>query len=455
MNFILRIGAVIGTSLMLAEGALCGPSTLLHDVRVIDGNGGIPLEHADILIDGDRIASIGPALPKGRAPGARVVDLKGMTALPGLISNHSHVGMVDGVSVGAGNASQKNILRQLRQYEAYGVTTVTSLGLNQKSFYELQPRLHTGELPGADIFGADRGFGVTGGAPPAGMGISDGQVYRPRTADDAREEVRESSKRHPDLLKLWLDDFHGTVSVKMDAAVYKAIIDEAHAHHLRVAAHVFYLEDAKRLVGDGIDILAHGVRDQPVDDDLIAAMKARQVWYIPTLGLDEAFYLFAEHPELANQPLLHQALQPAVAAEFADASWRSKVLTDTKKVNQDKQALQFNERNIKTLYDAGILIGFGTDSGAMPLRIAGFAEHHELALLTQAGLTPLQAIGCATKSAARLLELHDRGVLEPGKLADLVIVEGNPAVNIADMDRIAAVWHRGKQVAGSLTGFSP
>jgi imidazolonepropionase-like amidohydrolase len=114
-----------------------------------------------------------------------------------------------------------------------------------------------------------------------------------------------------------------------------------------------------------------------------------------------------------------------------------------------------NLRNIKILYDAGVHVGFGTDSGATPLRIAGFAEHHELLLLTRAGLTPLQAIATATKNAAALLGLGDRGVIAPGRLADLLVVAGNPAVDIADVDRVVSVWHRGKQVAGPLTSFTP
>jgi imidazolonepropionase-like amidohydrolase len=109
-------------------------------------------------------------------------------------------------------------------------------------------------------------------------------------------------------------------------------------------------------------------------------------------------------------------------------------------------------RNVKALYDAGVRIGFGADSGATPLRIAGFAEHRELKLLTDAGLTPLQAIQTATKNAAALLHLDDRGVIAPGKLADLLIVDGDPSKNITDIDHIRAVWRRGKQVAGPITG---
>jgi imidazolonepropionase-like amidohydrolase len=431
-------------------------SIVLQDVRLIDGNGGAPREHVDVVIRNGRIEAVRATSADGASAGsAEVVDLSGKTVLPGLISDHSHLGLTNGTAAGGVNQTPQNILRQLRQYEAYGVTTVTSLGLNQQSFYDLAPRLHTGALPGADLFGADRGFGVPDGAPPGSMGLLDTQVYRPRTEEEARAAVRETAARHPALIKIWVDDFHGQMSNKLSPAMYGAIIDEAHRQGLRVAAHVFYLQDAKRLVAAGVDVLAHGVRDVPVDGDFIDAMKAHRVWYIPTLGLDEAFYLFAEHPELAATPVLAHALQPALAAQFADPAWRQKILGDAKKLAADQAAAAMNVRNIKTLYDAGVLVGFGTDSGATPLRIAGFAEHHELALLVKAGLTPLQAIGTATRNAAGLLRLDDRGIIAPGKLADLIVVDGNPARDIADVDRIEAVWHRGRKVAGSLDAFAP
>jgi imidazolonepropionase-like amidohydrolase len=430
-------------------------SVVLQNVRVIDGNGGPPIEHADILIKGDRITAVNASGRVAVPAGATVVNLSGKTAVPGLISDHSHLGLVDGASATGQNVTRANILRQLRQYEAFGVTSVTSLGLNLQPFYDLQPGLHLGAMPGADIFGADRGFGVDMGAPPTSMGILNRQVYRPSTVEDARLMVRETARRHPDLIKIWVDDMHGTVPNKMNPVIYKAVIDEAHANHLRVAAHIFYLDDAKRLVSDGVDILAHGVRDKPVDTTLIQAMKARGVWYIPTLSLDETFFIFAEYPAWMQQPFFRHALQPELAAQFDDPAWRAKKLADTKTIAEEKAAFAMNMQNVKTMYAAGVKIGFGTDSGATPLRIAGFAEHRELQLLTDAGLTPLQAIGTATKNAAALLALDDRGVIGRGKLADLLIVDGDPSKHIADVDRIAEVWHRGKQVANTINTFSP
>lgn len=110
---------------------------------MIDGTGGPLLEHATIVIEGTRIVSVGHADKLHWPKSARLINYSGKTVLPGLISDHSHVGQVDGVELGAQNYNRPNILRQLQQYEA-GVTTVTALGLNGVLSYELQARLHSG-----------------------------------------------------------------------------------------------------------------------------------------------------------------------------------------------------------------------------------------------------------------------------------------------------------------------
>lgn len=430
--------------LLLVSSAMRAQEVLLRDVRIVDGTGVPAVEHGYLLLHGDKIASVGQTVPASLPAATLVLDEKGKTVLPGLIADHVHVGMVHGASAGNENYTEANVLSALRQYERYGVTTVAALGLNGELFYALRAQLHVGQLAGSDLFGAGQGIGIAQGAPPMDLGAD--RLYRVATPEQARAAVRAMAARHVDLIKIWVDDFHGTLPVKMSPAISSAAIDEAHKNGLRVAAHVFYLSDAKELIAEGADILAHGVRDRAVDSALIASLKSHGTWYIPTLDLDESSFIYAEHPDWMKTEFFTASLSPALRAEFADPAWRAKSLNDASSVSVSKAALAMNERNLKTLSDAGVRIGFGTDSGATPLRIPGFAEHRELALMVASGLTPLQTIHVATEEGAALLGLEDRGVLAPGKLADFVIVDGKPDERIEDLDRITAVYHRGRPV---------
>ena len=441
------------SSLSSIASAQKGSQTVaLIGARLIDGTGEPPLENSALVIQGETLSAVGLGASVKFPDDTAVIDCHGQTIIPGLISDHSHVGLVDGISVKPENYNQQNILRQLKQYEAYGVTGVTALGLNGSLFYQLRDEQHAGKSPGADLFGAFRGIGTPLGAPPAAM-IPAGpdQLYRPETPAEARTAVREIVAGHPDLIKIWVDDLLGT-SPKMKPEIYEAVIDEAHRAGCRVAAHIYYLADAKAVLRAGVDIIAHGVRDQPVDAEFINEMKARSTWYIATINLDECSYIFAEQPDWTKEPFFLNALQPALKAQLSDPAYLEKTLKSPR-VPIFKKAVATNQANVKALYDAGVKVAFGTDSGAIPPRIPGFAEHRELQLMVGSGLTPLQAINCATSRAAALLGLTDRGELKPGKLADFIVLTANPLDDISNTEKITAVWHRGRKVAGPVGDF--
>jgi imidazolonepropionase-like amidohydrolase len=341
----------------------------------------------------------------------------------------------------------------LKQLEAYGVTTVMALGLTGPLLYELRPELHAGKLPGADLFGADQGIGVVGGQPSAAVvRVAENQVFRPDTVEMARESIRQMAARKTDMVKIWLDSGGGLMP-KLKPEVYSAVIEEAHKNGLRVAAHVYDLDDAKALVKAGVDIIAHGVRDKPVDSEFIDMMKARSVWYISTIVLDYTNFIFADQPAWMGEPFFQRAILPDVRAQLDDPAYRERTLA-LPATPKNRAAVATNKQNLKTLQDAGVQIGFGSDSG-VGLRTPGVAEHLELALMVEAGLTPMQAITNATSNAAKLLKLDDRGVLASGKLADLVVLESDPTVDIANSRKIHAVWHRGKKAAGPIETFMP
>lgn len=435
-----------------AEPVPEGPATVFVGARLIDGTGRPPLENATLIVRGERIVAVGSGASAPTAPaGARIVDVKGDTIIPGLISAHSHLGLVNGESgPAAENYTRENVARQVAQYEAYGVTGVMSLGVNRDVLYEWRAEQREGKLPGADIFTADRGLGVPGGVPP--FPVPGEQVYRPRTPDEARAAVREMAARHPDLVKLWLDDNFGTMP-KMPPEVFQAAIaethaavDEAHQHGLRVAAHLFYLADAKALVEAGVDILAHSVRDLPVDGAFIQAMKAHHVAYIPTLALDESQYVYAEHPAWMDSPFFTRAATPGLLAKWLAPEYAAKMRVNPN-TPKNRAAHTVAMQNVKTLHDAGITVGMGTDSGALPTRLAGFGEHRELQLLVQAGLTSMEAIVCATAHSAEIIgQAEDRGTLEAGKRADFVVLSDNPLEDIHATTHLVTVWHGGKAV---------
>ncbi len=212
---------------------------VLQDVRLIDGTGQPPRDHVQITITGGQITEIRSALLRiAFPPNAQVLNVSGKTVIPGLINGHGHLGLTKGISVGPANYTPENIEAQLKQYERYGVTSMMSLGMNKDSLYPLIAAQKQGQIGGATIFTADRGLGSPDGMPPVAVGTD--QVYRPGTPAEARKDVDEMAARHPDLIKVWIDDNLGKLP-KQAPDVYAAAIDESHKQHLRIAAHIFVL----------------------------------------------------------------------------------------------------------------------------------------------------------------------------------------------------------------------
>ena len=414
----------------------------LRGARLIDGTGRAPQENAVLVVDGGRIVAVGPAAKVKVPEGARVIDLTGRTIIPGLINAHGHAGLVSGGQNRADAYTKENVQAQLVRYEQYGVTSVLTLGLNRDLVYELRDEQRAKGLPGASLFTAGRGIGVPDAAPP--VPVAPDQVYRPKTVEEAVADVRETASHHADYLKLWVDDIFGKMA-KMDPAIFKAAIQEAHRDGLKVASHVFYLADAKALVAAGVDALAHSVRDQPVDAALAQQMKKRGTYYVATLAVDDSLSAFLDDPSLLDDPFLAGALSPELIQRFRSAEYREKVNADPN-LPRFRAALTNAMRNVKTLHHAGVPLAFGTDSGANPVRIPGWAEHRELQLLVRAGLSPMAALVAATRGSAAMLGAKDRGTLEKGKRADFVVLAANPLDDIRNTTKLVSIWNGGREV---------
>ncbi|HEY4154577.1 MAG TPA: amidohydrolase family protein [Puia sp.] len=422
---------------------------LLRNVTLIDGSGSGAKQHMNVLLEGDRISGISKDNLKEPA-NVLVKDYTGKTIMPVLVCAHAHVGVLKGTKIEKENYTRENILRQLNRYQEYGVGAVLCMGTDRSLiFHGFRDSSQAGELPGARLYSAGHGFAVPG-SPPGGSWTD--QLFRPGTPDQVPAEMDSLARLHPTVVKMWVDDFGGHAA-KMKPEVYEAIIREAHKHGLRVAAHLYYLEDARRLVDAGLDIIAHSIRDRLIDDDLLRKMKERKVAYIPTLTRDEFTYIYADRPGWMDDAFFKASLEPGVYEMISSAAYRDKVRNSADYL-QNKYAVEIAMKNLKKIADAGILVALGTDSGADPVRAQGFSEQRELELMVEAGLSPLKAIQVGTENAARVLKINDRyGTLQPGKKADFIVLSASPEKEITNTRKIISVWKNGREVSrGPLSG---
>ena len=393
--------------------------------RLIDGTGRV-IENGTLIIDGGRIVAAGPAATAVPA-GATRVDVKGKTLLPGLVNAHGHVAATTGLRSDPASYTRDNLTRQLRTYAQYGVTTVFSLGDDQALGFELRNEQATGPLDRARLFVA-------------------GAVITGATAEEARAMASKVADMKPDLLKIRVDDNLGS-SRKMPEPAWRAVIDEAHRRNLKVAVHIYLLADAKATLDGGADFIAHSVRDVPVDEGLIAALKSRDVCYSPTLTREISTFIYDATPTWIDDPFFVKGVTPDIITQLKDPKRQEQIRNGAgwKAGQQYKAGLEVAKRNLKTLVDRGVRIAFGTDPGP-PARFQGFFEHLELEMMVEAGLTPMQALVSATGDAARC---HQRagqlGTLAPGAAADVLILGANPLDNIRNTRSIEQVWINGRK----------
>ncbi len=419
-------------------------SILFKNVNLIDGTGKATLKQTRILVENGVVSSIANDLDTN---GHMVIDLKGKTIIPNLISAHVHVGTLKGLTTDAAHYTRENILAQLEKYINYGVGYVHVMGTDRPLIFEtgLLDSASKGLLRGARLSSAGYGFIIPNGPSPA-LEHGKDHLYRPATAAEVPAQMDSLARLSVKIVKLWQDDFGGSAK-KMDAPVYKAIISEAHKRQMHVAAHVYYLADARKLVSSGLDIIVHSVRDSLFDDNLIAEMKKRKTTYIPTLSLDEFSFIYARNPKWMNDPFFKASLEPGVYEMITSSSYQDN-LKKSPAYTRNQKGFAIALQNLKKLHDAGILIAMGTDSGAFPIRAQGFSEHLELQLMVEAGLTPLQAIQVATNNSSIALQVNDTfGTLEKGKSADFIILSESPEVNIENTRKIEAVYKAGKEVS--------
>jgi imidazolonepropionase-like amidohydrolase len=394
--------------------------TIINAGRLLDVKSGRILTNQQIVIEGDKIVSIGPST--STPAGAQVINLPNSTVLPGMIDAHTHLTMENtklgyealGVSVprealmGARNA---------RLTLLAGFTTVRNVGASGYSDVALRDAINDGDVPGPHMLVSGPALGITGGHCDENLLPFDFHQTADGVADGipaVQHKVREVIKYGADVIKVCAT---GGVMSKGDdpnTSQYtleemKALVADAHRLGRKVAAHAHGAQGVSWASEAGVDSIEHG---HLMNDDSIATLKKNGTYVVPTLYLTE---WWSENGSKLHMP------------DF--------IVTKMKLVSAQ------SEKNLQKAFQAGVKVALGTDAAVYPHGL----NAHELAVYVKLGMTPLQAIQTTTINDADLLGWSDKiGTLEPGKWADIIAVDGDPIQDITTLQRVKFVMKSGQ-----------
>src|SRR5690554_2192606 len=398
------------------------PYTIFVGATLIDGSGAPPMENAFMLIKDGRITAVGAGGEIEAPEKTTVVDVSGKTIMPGIINGHGHVGEVMGIE--GGHYSTETLEQNLGLYARYGVTTVVSLGGDKEKAVPFRALNDTLPTNRARLYIA-------------------GEVISGNTPEEALAAVERNHEMGVDFMKIRVDDNVGA-STKMSEEIYLAVIQRSHELGYAIATHMYYLEDAKKLLEAGSDLVAHSIRDLPVDEELINLIKAKGIGYCPTLTRELSTYVYEDSAAFFSDPFFLKEYDQNMIGPLLDPS-RQEEMRNSASAQTYKKQLPIAYANLKTLSDRGVPIVFGTDSG-VPTRFMGYFEHLEMEMMAEAGMTPMEIIVSATQTTAEYLGLKDLGTLSPGHWADFLVLDADPLEDIRNVRKIAGVYIGGERV---------
>ncbi|MBD3629374.1 amidohydrolase family protein [Cyclobacterium sp.] len=396
--------------------------TAFSGAKIIDGSGATPIEDGILLVQEDQIIAIGSREEVEIPEHSHVIDLTGKTIIPGLINGHGHVGDVKGIS--GGHYSAENLAENLSIYATYGITTVVSLGGDQEEAVSFRHLNDKNPQNRSRLFIA--GAVITGDTPA-----------------EAEKMIEENHEMGVDFMKIRVDDNLGNAT-KMSEEVYRAVIGRSHELGYKIATHSYYLEDSRKLLEAGSDLLAHSVRDLPVDDSFIQLIREKNIGYCPTLTRELSTYVYEDTAAFFSDPFFQKVYLMETIQPLLDPERQASVAANSNGQTYKKQ-LPTAYANLKTLSDAGVPIVFGTDSG-VPTRFMGYFEHLEMEMMADAGMSPMEILVAATKNVAEYLELEGLGTLSAGHFADFIILDANPLEDIRNTREINEIYIGGNKV---------
>ena len=440
---------------------------------VIDGTGAAPIVDGVVLVQGERIAAVGPRARVSLPKGITIVDGRGKWVVPGLVDAHVHFFQSGGpytrpdvVDLRAQRSYAREIAllkealpRTFARYLMCGITSVADVGGPFWNFEVREKASHTAMAPRVAVAGPL----ISTVARPE-LDVGDPPIIKITTPDEARALVRRELERKPDLVKMWFivrslgseslaRSSNGgalrtppTPSASDDIAVGKAIaeatVDEARKGGVRTAVHATELETARAAVEAGASVLVHSVFDKPVDDAFVDLLKRKDVVYTPTLFVMSGYELVLGSrftPTAAES----RWGDPDVLAAIEEVKGRPELSARPRRP-LDAERRRIPMDNLKRLSAAGVAIAAGTDAGNIGT-LHAVSIFRELRLMVEAGLTPAQVLAAATAGGARVMGREkDLGALTPGRLADLVVLDRDPLADVANLEAIHRVVKGGR-----------
>ncbi|HET6202419.1 MAG TPA: amidohydrolase family protein [Planctomycetota bacterium] len=437
-----------------------GRPLALVGASVFDGTGKPPIPDATILVEGGRVRAVGRRTEVKVPEGAEVVDLAGKFVIPGLIDGHVHFFQSSGLYARPDflevpdhpyaktvESIRKNPAPYLSAYLRAGVTSVVDFG-GFSWIFDLRDRSDAD--PGSPRIAAS---GPLLGTMVIGKLQLDGEpIWDLADEEGGRALIERLAPRKPDLVKIHFILRPDRPFPAMRKAV-AAAIEAAHGKGLRVGVHATQLETARAAVEAGADALVHSVDDRPVDVEFLKLCKERGTIYCPTIVALDSYRRVARGEWTADA--FDRATSPAGEADTFER-WKAlkpdEIHGWASRMKDAPDAVPLMQRNLLAVHKAGITVAAATDAGNTGT-LHGASLHRELALMVAAGLTPTETLVCATRNGARLMGREkDLGTLEPGTLADLVVLDADPLKEIANAKKIRLVMKGGTVVHRAAGG---
>lgn len=417
---------------------------------LIDGHEGPPLDHAVVLIDGSRIAAVGTRDTLKVPTGAKVIDAGGMTVMPGLIDAHVHMDILGHTDYPRWHEVYSSRYQELmaisaRQLILSGITTVVDLSGQPEALIATRQKIDGGQIRGPRMKvsmgwisnwpeGAPRGLSTAG---------RDSFTWNVKTAEEARLAALKVINYGADIIKV----HSGLTEDQM-----KAISVEAHKRGLKVTGHVEDRQNLLMRINAGQDAIEHlglGSGLAPIiHPDVVNGLLDRRTYVSPTLIQSMIQVKALDWPDWIDNQRAKSTTPPEIWAEIRRSLEHPERLLYFGGAARAR-AMREQGAKFKQLWDAGVRILVGTDSGT-PFNFHTDALWQEMDLMVRYGAPPMEVIAAASRRNAEYINMGDQlGTITPGKLADIIVVDGNPLLSMRDLRHVVAVIKDGKVIKGT------